>query len=199
MLPFFLSMVTLPAVCVAAILRRGRKVRCLLGVLGVSIGGLLLEKTSLPHYFAPSAGLVLALVMLGAQYMRVRWGGSVLAIFAALFFINAAFYVVRYPNPYANRQFAAHRLGVVRRLEQDRPGGLSHLVFVRYAPDHNVLEEWVYNRADIDASAIVWARDMGDAGNRELLDYYDARKQGRQAWLLEADLPDPQPTAYAPR
>jgi hypothetical protein len=67
---------------------------------------------------------------------------------------------------------------------------------VRYAPDHNVQEEWVYNRADIDGSAIVWARDMGDAANRELLDYYHA---SRKIWLLEADALHPKPVPYAPR
>jgi hypothetical protein len=69
------------------------------------------------------------------------------------------------------------------------------LVLVRYAPDHNVMEEWVYNHADVDGSAIVWARDMGDAANRELLDYF----RGRQVWLVEADAPDPQPVPYSPR
>ena len=50
------------------------------------------------------------------------------------------------------------------------------------------------NVFDIDGSAIVWARDMGDAANRELLDYF----RGRQVWLVEADTPDPQPVPYSP-
>ena len=68
-------------------------------------------------------------------------------------------------------------------------------MLVRYAPDHNVLEEWVYNHADIDGSAIVWARDMGDAANRELLDYYRAAKYGcwRRTPRIRRRLP------YAPR
>jgi hypothetical protein len=56
-------------------------------------------------------------------------------------------------------------------------------VIVRYAPDHNVHNEWVYNSARIDESEIVWARDMGNAANRELLDYFHDRK----VWLLEPD------------
>jgi hypothetical protein len=41
--------------------------------------------------------------------------------------------------------------------------------------------------------------DIGDAANRELPDYYHARKQGRQVWLVEADAPDPTPVPYGPR
>ena len=180
MLPVFIAPLALAAGAIAAIARRTRKVRYLLAMLAVSIAGLLLERTSLPHYFAPAAGLVLALAMLGVQYMRVHWGGSALAIFAALFFIAAGFNVVRDPDPYANPLFSARRLSVIRRLESK---GGKQVAIVRYAPDHNVLEEWVYNRADIDGSAIVWARDMGDAANRELADYY----RGRKIWLVDAD------------
>ncbi len=196
---FFVPPFALAVVSIAAILRCGRKVRYVLAMLAVSIAGLLLERTSLPHYFAPAAGLVLALVALSAQYLRVRWGPSAMAIFAVLFFANAGIYVARAPNPYANRQFSAHRRSVIHRIESEGGRGGRHLAIVRYAPDHNVLEEWVYNHADIDGSAIVWARDMGDAANRELLDYYDARKQGRKVWLVEADAPDPKPVPYGPR
>jgi hypothetical protein len=198
-LPFFLPLAAMPVAAIAAVLRRSRKVRYVLGMLAVSMAGLFLERTSLPHYFAPAVGLVLALVVQGAQYLRVRWGGSALAIFAALFFTTAAFYVAKDPNPYANRRFSAQRAGVIHRLESEGGGGGRQLAIVRYAPNHNLLEEWVYNHADIDGSAIVWARDMGEARNRELLDYYHARQPGRKVWLLEADGPDPQPAAYAAR
>jgi hypothetical protein len=40
-----------------------------------------------------------------------------------------------------------------------------------------------YNRADIDHSQIVWARYMGEAGDRELIHYYP----DRTAWILDAD------------
>jgi hypothetical protein len=59
--------------------------------------------------------------------------------------------------------------------ELAREGG-RHVVFVRYGPKHLVNYEWVFNRADLDASPVVWARDMGEDQNRELLAYYPDRK-----------------------
>jgi len=59
----------------------------------------------------------------------------------------------------------------------------THLVIVRYSAEHNGHAEWVYNGADIDGSAVVWARDMGKDRNRKLTDYFS----GRRVWLLEAD------------
>ena len=60
-------------------------------------------------------------------------------------------------------------------------------MIVRYGPDHRLDVEWVYNAADIDDAKIIWARDMGDMDNEELLQYF----HGRHVWRLDAD--DPQP------
>jgi hypothetical protein len=80
--------------------------------------------------------------------------------------------------------FSAARRKIMTQLE-----GTSgrHLVLVRYAPEHVLHNEWVYNRADIDASKIVWAREMNASEDKALLDYY----RERRVWLLEADLQPP--------
>ena len=59
----------------------------------------------------------------------------------------------------------------------------QHLVLVRYTEDHNIHMEWVYNRADIDASKIVWARELPDMDLIPLFKYY----AGRKVWLVNAD------------
>ena len=68
----------------------------------------------------------------------------------------------------------------------------KQLVIVSYGPQHSPHLEWVNNLADIDGAKIVWARDMGDAGNQELLRYF----QDRRAWRVGADDPAPKLKAY---
>jgi hypothetical protein len=73
---------------------------------------------------------------------------------------------------------------------ENLPG--DDLVLVRYGIPHDVDSEWVYNQADIDHASIVWARDMGETANEELLRYYPHRR----TWLLEPDDRPPQLVAY---
>ncbi|MBV8553450.1 MAG: hypothetical protein JOY54_19305 [Acidobacteriaceae bacterium] len=64
------------------------------------------------------------------------------------------------------------------------------LVFVHYSPRHVYQDEWVWNAADIDASRIVYARDLG-AENEKLIRYFPNRK----ILLLE---PDEDPPSISP-
>lgn len=79
-------------------------------------------------------------------------------------------------------------MNVEDSLEQ-KPGG--QLAIVRYSPDHQPLDEWVYNDADIDRSKVIWARDMGAAENEELIRYY----KDRTVWLVQ---PDTNPVSVTP-
>ena len=65
------------------------------------------------------------------------------------------------------------------------------LVIVSYGPRHNFHEEWVYNEADIDRAVVVWARDLGAAKNRKLLDYF----KDRHVWVCK---PDQSPVRLVP-
>jgi hypothetical protein len=73
---------------------------------------------------------------------------------------------------------------------QAYPGG--QLAIVRYNRAHSKHQVWVYNHADIDNAKVVWARDLGPAENKELLDYF----KHRLAWLVEVDETPVQVTPY---
>ena len=170
---------------------RGRDAACALLLVAVPLAGILLLEYVLPHYLAPAFGALLLVGAFGLQHTgRVRSAGPILI--AALIGISAAWSAVLVQREAGLARTPplgiANRPMVIERLE--RQGG-RHLVIVRYGLNHEVQDEWVYNRANIDASDIVWAQDMGAARNRELLEYY----RGRKTWLLE---PDVDPLALMP-
>lgn len=72
--------------------------------------------------------------------------------------------------------------------------GGRHLVFVRYDEGSERLT-WVYNDPDLASASIIWARDLGDARNRELV----ARFPGRRVWLVVARREQARILAYTPR
>jgi hypothetical protein len=77
----------------------------------------------------------------------------------------------------------SRRSQIVAQLEQ-RPG--RHVVFVTYPPRHSMMQEWVYNAADIDGQTVIFARDLGPQANRTLLEYYP----DRSPWLLAVQSSD---------
>ncbi len=83
------------------------------------------------------------------------------------------------------------RRALVRRDLAAIPGRL--LVFVHYSPHHVYQDEWVWNSADIDASRIVYARDLGPAEDEKLIRYYPNRK----VILLEPDESTPRLSSFA--
>jgi hypothetical protein len=52
--------------------------------------------------------------------------------------------------------------------------------------------EWVHNDPDIDKASVVWAHEMNEAANRELLRYF----HDRRVWLLEPDQKPPRLSPY---
>ena len=49
--------------------------------------------------------------------------------------------------------------------------------------DHDPHQEWVYNRADINAAPVVWARETPRGSLSQLIQYF----ADRQVWILEPD------------
>jgi hypothetical protein len=66
-------------------------------------------------------------------------------------------------------------------------------VIVRYGPEHNPSNEWVYNAADIENSKVIWAREMSAAENLDLIRYY----KDRTVWLVQPDMDPPNVSPYS--
>jgi len=163
----------------------------------------------LPHYAAAITCAILALVLLAmrriaSQAGRSRPAGSfvaraipVLCLVMLLLRAGAKPLHLPYSWPAGALSWCAPaptNLERAKTLDQLRryPGG--QLAIVRYGPQHDAwYHEWVYNEADIDGAKVVWARDMGPAGNKELVDYF----RDRHVWLVEADETPPRVVPYS--
>jgi len=160
-----------------------------------------------PHYAAPLTAVFYAATLLVMRDLygwqsQGRSSGKFLArsvpiICIVLLLARAAAPAVhRTPAPSWIRTWCsqdAQNLERARVLKElgNTPG--EHLAIVRYGPAHDfILNEWVFNNADIDGSKVIWARDMGP-GNAELLQYFKTR----DTWLVEPDYNPPRLTPYA--
>jgi hypothetical protein len=164
---------------------KSRKMRVVIGALAALTAALLLEKSWHPHYFSPGAGLLLIPAMYGLRWLRVSARHESEA--AILLFVTCCFLGQTLSDSITEYRTRTPtiRQEAERKIKAAAHGGDRELVIVRYSPDHDPLYEFVFNRADIDHSSIVWARDMGDEKNRELIAYYP----NRRVWLLEPDSP----------
>jgi hypothetical protein len=161
--------------------------------------GLLPQTWTMAHYAAPATCLLFLFIIQGSRYLRlwqhrstllgatlVRMIPVVLAAMIVLRVVAAAAHVpVEQPWPRGNLERAA----IMHNLEKTAG---QHLIFVTYSSDHDVNQEWVYNRADINASRVVWAHDMGDTENRKLIEYF----RERSVWRLYPDQPAVAPAPY---
>ena len=184
------------------------RTRFLLVLCGVTWMGLALEVFFQPHYASPMTGALFALVLLAMRRLQVwRWHGKPSGLFMTravpvicviMFALRAAaeplhLHLTVYYAPawYELAPKVQGRTAILAELQR-LPGG--QLVIVRYKPNRRPFpfDEWVYNKADIDAAKVVWARDMSPTENEELIRYF----KGRQVWLLEADEKPPRLSPY---
>ncbi len=178
----------------------------LAAVCGSVIIGMTLPIYFLPHYAAPMTAALYALVLQAMRYLRLwrRHGKPAgMALVRAIPIICVLMFLLRsfapqlhIPTPidWHNTWEADHfqNLDLARAKAQleGLPG--EHLVIVRYNRYHDTSNEWVNNRAQIDKAKVVWARDMGNSGNAEIIRYFPQRR----VWLAEPDLAPPGLSPY---
>jgi hypothetical protein len=196
----------------ALMLRRvflDRRIRILVVCVAVLIAGMLIENFLVIHYLAPFTAAFYAIGLQAMRHMRlfapggrpvgnalVRLMAAVCLIMVGLRLYTGPFHlqIVEFPPAwnvswYGPDHFGGERAGVEASLES-LPG--RQLAVVRYSPTHIPFNEWVYNAADIDASKVIWARDMDTADNQELIHYYKDRK----VWLVQPDSLPPTISSY---
>jgi hypothetical protein len=186
-----------------------RRLRFLILCVLVLLAGQLVEIFLIPHYLAPFTA---AFYAIGLQAMRHLWlwtpgdqpvGMTLVRLTVTLCIVLAGVRLCAgplhldlpvWPGAWASEWYGrGSQSGVGRAQIETHLGQLNggQLVLVRYASDHNFLDEWVYNAADIDNSKVVWARDMDEAENLELIHYY----KDRTVWLVQ---PDVEPAKVSP-
>jgi hypothetical protein len=185
------------------------RLRFLVLCLLVLLAGQLVQIFLIPHYLAPFTAAFYAIGLQAMRHLRL-WSPGNEPVGLTLVRLTVVLCVVLagvrlcsgplhldlpvWPGAWASEwygrgsQSGAERAQLEANLEQ-LPG--RQLVIVRYSPDHNVLDEWVYNAADIDSSKVIWAQEMDEAENLELFHYY----KDRTVWLVE---PDTKPTKVSP-
>jgi hypothetical protein len=146
------------------------------------LAALVSETIMMPHYLAPVVSLLVMVMVTGlrvlASFRPAGWPAGKAAAYALVL----AALLPQLDQLRALRR-PAHPEWQRARVEKDLVAeGGRHLVLVRYGPDHLATAlgfDWVYNGADPDAAPVVWARDLGDAGNGGILEHYRDRKVSR--------------------
>ena len=206
---FFLGPILSVALLIGARALIGRGVRLLAVTWAVAAAGMSLAQANFPHYAAPLTAVIFALLvqaMRGAHATSERGAALVRAVPVALLAVLAVRIATqpvfsqpmgKYPPPWQVMSWCCTGPGDVRRAEilrrlEATPG--RHLLFVKYAPDHDPAIEWVYNRADINRAKVVWARVINPAEDEALVRYF----AGREVWEVDADEDPPRLARRSP-
>ena len=138
-----------------------------------------------PHYVAPFACLfyVLAFHGLRCWYIASRWDALAAYVLPGVVCWSLLRFVFLIVFTFSQIGTNTPRASVEQYLSEVDG---SHLVFVDYPEEYSVHQEWVYNRADIDGSEIVWAHSLGMAQDQKLVEYFQDQGQDRQVWRWDA-------------
>ena len=200
-LVFFAGIALLPPLIMVRRVLLDRRIRFLIVCVLVLTAGMAIQIFMLPHYLAPFTAAFYAIGLQAMRHLRlwrpgnkpvgltlVRMMVTVCVVMAGLRLYAGPLHLElpQYPPTswnftwYGPDHFGTDRLGVRQAMEKI-PG--KHLAIVRYSSTHNPFNEWVYNSADIDNSKVIWATEMDEANNLELIRFY----KDRDVWLVQPD------------
>jgi hypothetical protein len=202
---FFLGLALLPPIVMLPWVLRDRRVRFLV-IAGAVFGtGLSLNVWLFPHYIAPFTSALYAILLQAMRHLRLwRSGGRpsglavvrvmpVVCLILAVFRLYSAplnINIPRWPTMwYGTEPLGLSRAHILAELETYAG---PQLAIVRYGHNHAPFDDWVYNKADIDKSRVVWARESDTGNNPDLLRYF----RDRRVWLVEPDSDPPKLSPY---
>jgi hypothetical protein len=187
---FFLGpALTVPLLMLGRVWRRRRVL--LIGASG-GLFAVLIEGGASPHYLAPAAAVLVAIVVECCRHLRashvyvVKFIPIMMALVLALR-IGAQSAGLPYTQKVNFQSWCCKVEGNQNKARITAmldliPG--DHLVFVRPKTEEHNLLQWIYNDADIDHARIVWARDLGADKDAELAAYY----RGRTVWMVDPNV-----------
>jgi len=187
---FFLGPVlTVPLIMLPLVWRRRR---VLFLALSGALVAILLEGASSPHYLAPATAVIIAIPVECIRHLRasrtldIGWLPAVMALVLVLR-IGAQAAGLPYTQALNFQSWCCRvegNLNKSRIAEELSKAPGKHLVFVKSKTDPNNLLQWIYNDADIDASSIVWARDLGRERDAQLSGYF----HDRDVWIVDPNV-----------
>ncbi len=202
---FILGIALLPPLIMLPRAVRDRRVRFLVAASIVFGAGLGLNAWLFPHYVAPLACALYAILLQAMRHLRIwrpghrPFGLAVVRMIPLVCLLLAGLRL--YAGPlnlsiprWPTMWYGTEPLGLPRARVQAQLGSYAgpQLAIVRYTPDHAPFDDWVYNAADIDKSKVVWAREPDAGDSSDLLRYF----HGRTVWLVEPDSNPPRISPY---
>ena len=170
------------AAIAVVLLSSGRRLRLPIAALAFFTAGIGLQRYQFLHYVAPALALFAALLVAALRESVLRFRRTAPALVRASFVLVAILLGVRaFGNAVRPVAPSASLRRSVEEVLTAQDG--RHLVAVRYAPDHDVHTEFVFNAADVTAAKIVWLRDPPAEERAGAVSAFP----GRRAWVLEPD------------
>jgi hypothetical protein len=185
---FLVGFALLPPLIMSRRVLLDHRVRFLVICVATLTVGMMLESFFLPHYLAAFTAAFYALGLQAMRHLRqlksngAPAGKTMVRLLVSVCVVLVAAQIL-FATPHSNTdpgQPGSSRARIESRLAKI-PG--RQLVFVRYLPTHDPTDDWIYNRADLDTAKVIWAWDMGEEDNLQLMRCY----RDRQAWLAEPD------------
>jgi hypothetical protein len=145
-----------------------------LGVLLILLIANFITTWNETYYIAPITALFIYMILSGFRTSSFRkWKlyqntvNTILVIILLHPFIGVAAHMKRDRSDFVNIK--------KEQIDKLNLNGRKDLVIVHYDQEHKSNNEFVYNEPDIENADVIWARDLGEKKNKELINYFKER------------------------